>query len=313
MVDNISSTQGITREKARANIIESAHRNGITGTDNEIFSELDANPYKKQLVENDLNAKYTAALQEMTDKLNELSTLEGALSRRDHENYNNWLAKNFAKRGDLDAKLEYLRGISVSGDSKTLLSKMRRDLPAGATDKEGFDIITKAAKRIGLDTADESHLRLMLGDPDAEANLRKTIQIERRIELLRRAGYDETSSAALKNAMENSGSFDQQIKDLDAQINVYRRRLPNVVIDKLKNQKRLTKADLPFIERNAGITIKDPKKAKAELKKIKFGEIDESKWIDTIKAAQKKAGFRNGGILDKMMFLRTGGEIKKKF
>ena len=57
----------------------------------------------------------------MTDKLNELSTLEGALSRRDRENYNNWLAKNFAKRGDLDAKLEYLRGISVSGDSKTLL------------------------------------------------------------------------------------------------------------------------------------------------------------------------------------------------
>ena len=312
MVDNISTTQGITREKARANIIESARRNGITGTDNEIFSELDANPYKKQLVENDLNAKYTAALQEMTDKLNELSTLEGALSRKDHENYNNWLAKNFAKRGDLDAKLEYLRGISVSGDSKTLLSKMRRELPAGATDKEGFDIITRAAKRIGLDTADESHLRLMLGDPDAEANLRKTIQIERRIELLRRAGYDETSSAALKNAMENSGSFDKQIKDLDAQINVYRRRLPNAVIDKLKNQKHLTKAELPFVERNAGITIKDPEKAKTELQKIKFGEIDESKWIDTIKAAQKKAGFRNGGILDKMMFLRTGGEIKKK-
>ena len=312
MVDNISSTQGITREKARANIIESARRNGITGTDNEIFSELDANPYKKKLVENDLNAKYTAALQEMTDKLNELSTLEGALSRRDRENYNNWLSKNFAKRGDLDAKLEYLRSISVSGDSKTLLSKMRKDLPAGATDKEGFDIITRAAKRIGLDTADESHLRLMLGDPDAEANLRKTIQIERRIELLRRAGYDETSSAALKNAMENSGSFDQQIKDLDAQINVYRRRLPNAVIDKLKNQKYLTKAELPFVERNAGITIKDPEKAKTELQKIKFGEIDESKWIDTIKAAQKKAGFRNGGILDKMMFLRTGGEIKKK-
>ena len=312
MVDNISTTQGITREKARANIIESARKNGITGTDNEIFSELDANPHKKQLVENDLNAKYTAALQEMTDKLNELSTLEGALSRKDHENYNNWLAKNFAKRGDLDAKLEYLRGISVSGDSKTLLSKMRKDLPAGATDKEGFDIITRAAKRIGLDTADESHLRLMLGDPDAEANLRKTIQIERRIELLRRAGYDETSSAALKNAMENSGSFDQQIKDLDAQINVYRRRLPNAVIDKLKNQKQLTKAQLSFVERNAGITITDSKKAKAELQKIKFGEIDESKWIDTIKAAQKKAGFRNGGILDKMMFLRTGGEIKKK-
>ena len=312
MVDNISTTQGITREKARANIIESARRNGITGTDNEIFSELDANPYKKQLVENDLNAKYTAALQEMTDKLNELSTLEGALSRKDHENYNNWLSKNFAKRGDLDAKLEYLRGISVSGDSKTLLSKMRRDLPAGATDKEGFDIITRAAKRIGLDTADESHLRLMLGDPDAEANLRKTIQIERRIELLRRAGYDETSSAALKNAMENSGSFDQQIKDLDAQINVYRRRLPNAVINKLKNQKQLTKAQLSFVERNAGITITDPGKAKTELQKIKFGEIDESKWIDTIKAAQKKAGFRNGGILDKMMFLRTGGEIKKK-
>lgn len=312
MVDNISSTQGITREKARANIIESARRNGITGTDNEIFSELDANPYKKQLVENDLNAKYTAALQEMTDKLNELSTLEGALSRRDRENYNNWLSKNFAKRGDLDAKLEYLRGISVSGDSKTLLSKMRKDLPSGATDKEGFDIITRAAKRIGLDTADESHLRLMLGDPDAEANLRKTIQIERRIELLRRAGYDETSSAALKNAMENSGSFDQQIKDLDAQINVYRRRLPNAVIDRLKNQKQLTKAQLSFVERNAGITITDSKKAKAELKKIKFGEIDESKWIDTIKAAQKKARFRNGGILDKMMFLRTGGEIKKK-
>lgn len=312
MVDNISTTQGITRETARANIIESARRNGITGTDNEIFSELDANPYKKKLVENDLNAKYTAALQEMTDKLNELSTLEGALSRKDHENYNNWLSKNFAKRGDLDAKLEYLRGISVSGDSKTLLSKMRRDLPAGATDKEGFDIITRAAKRIGLDTADESHLRLMLGDPDAEANLRKTIQIERRIELLRRAGYDETSSAALKNAMENSGSFDQQIKDLDAQINFYRRRLPNAVIDKLKNQKQLTKAQLSFVERNAGITITDSKKAKTELQKIKFGEIDESKWIDTIKAAQKKAGFRNGGILDKMMFLRTGGEIKKK-
>lgn len=312
MVDNISSTQGITREKARANIIESARRNGITGTDNEIFSELDANPYKKQLVENDLNAKYTAALQEMTDKLNELSTLEGALSRRDRENYNNWLSKNFAKRGDLDAKLEYLRGISVSGDNKTLLSKMRKDLPAGATDKEGFDIITRAAKRIGLDTADESHLRLMLGDPDAEANLRKTIQIERRIELLRRAGYDETSSAAIKNAMENSGSFDQQIKDLDAQINVYRRRLPNAVINKLKNQKQLTKAQLSFVERNAGITITDSAKAKAELQKIKFGEIDESKWIDTIKAAQKKAGFRNGGILDKMMFLRTGGEIKKK-
>ena len=312
MVDNISTTQGITRENARANIIESARRNGITGTDNEIFSELDANPYKKQLVENDLNAKYTAALQEMTDKLNELSTLEGALSRKDHENYNNWLAKNFAKRGDLDAKLEYLRGISVSGDSKTLLSRMRRDLPAGATDKEGFDIITRAAKRIGLDTADESHLRLMLGDPDAEANLRKTIQIERRIELLRRAGYDETSSTALRNAMENSGSFDQQIKDLDAQINVYKRRLPNAVIDKLKNQKQLTKAQLSFVERNAGITITDSKKAKAELQKIKFGEIDESKWIDTIKAAQKKAGFRNGGILDKMMFLRTGGEIKKK-
>ena len=312
MVDNISTTQGITREKARANIIESARRNGITGTDNEIFSELDANPYKKQLVEKDLNAKYTAALQEMTDKFNELATLEGELSRKDHENYNNWLAKNFAKRGDLDAKLEYLRGISVSGDSKTLLSKMRRDLPAGATDKEGFDIITRAAKRIGLDTADESHLRLMLGDPDAEANLRKTIQIERKIELLQRAGYDETSSAALKNAMENSGSFDQQIKDLDAQINVYRRRLPNAVIDKLKNQKYLTKAELPFVERNARITIKDPEKAKTELQKIKFGEIDESKWIDTIKAAQKKAGFRNGGILDKMMFLRTGGEIKKK-
>lgn len=312
MVDNISSTQGITREKARANIIESARRNGITGTDNEIFSELDTNPYKKQLVENDLNAKYTAELQEMTDKLNELSTLEVALSRKDHENYNNWLAKNFAKRGDLDAKLEYLRGISVSGDSKTLLSKMRRDLPAGATDKEGFDIITKAAKRIGLDTSDESHLRLILGDPDAEANLRKTIQIERRIELLRRAGYDETSSTALKNAMENSGSFDQQIKDLDTQINVYRRRLPNAVIDKLKRQKELTKAQLSFVERNAGITITDSKKAKEELKKIKFGEIDESKWIDTIKAAQKKAGFRNGGILDKMMFLRTGGEIKKK-
>lgn len=312
MVDNISSIQGITREKARANIIESARRNGITGTDNEIFSELDANPYKKQLVENDLNAKYTAALQEMTDKLNELSTLEGALSRKDRENYNNWLSKNFAKRGDLDAKLEYLRGISVSGDSKTLLSKMRKDLPSGATDKEGFDIITRAAKRIGLDTADESHLRLMLGDPDAEANLRKTIQIERRIELLQRAGYDETSSAALKNAMENSGSFDQQIKDLDAQINVYRRRLPNSVIDRLKNQKQLTKAQLSFVERNAGIAITDPKKAKAELQKIKFGEIDESKWIDTIKAAQKKAGFRNGGILDKMMFLRTGGEIKKK-
>jgi hypothetical protein len=111
----------------------------------------------------------------MTDKLNELSSLERALSRRDHENYNNWLSKNFAKRGDLDAKLEYLRSISVSGDSKTLLIKMRKDLPAGATDKEGFDIITRAAKRIGLDTADESHLRLMLGDPDAEANLRKTI------------------------------------------------------------------------------------------------------------------------------------------
>lgn len=312
MVDNISTTQGITREKARANIIESARRNGITGTDNEIFSELDANPYKKQLVENDLNAKYTAALQEMTDKFNELYDLEGALSRRDRENYNNWLAKNFAKRGDLDAKLEYLRGISVSGDSKTLLSRMRRDLPAGVTDKEGFDIITRAAKRIGLDTADESHLRLMLGDPDAEANLRKTIQIERRIELLRRAGYDETSSTALRNAMENSGSFDKQIKDLDAQINVYRRRLPNAVIDKLKNQKQLTKEQLSFVERNAGITITDSKKAEAELQKIKFGEIDESKWIDTIKAAQKKAGFRNGGILDKMMFLRTGGEIKKK-
>ena len=152
----------------------------------------------------------------------------------------------------------------------------------------------------------------MLGDPDAEANLRKTIQIERRIELLRRAGYDETSSTALRNAMENSGSFDQQIKDLDAQINVYRRRIPNAVIDKLKNQKQLTKAQLSFVERNAGITITDSKKAKAELQKIKFGEIDESKWIDTIKSAQKKAGFRNGGILDKMMFLRTGGEIKKK-
>lgn len=312
MVDNISTTQGITREKARENIIESARRNGITGTDNEIFSKLDANPYKKQLVENDLNAKYTAALQEMTDKLNEISSLEGSLSRRDRENYNNWLAKNFAKKGDLDAKLDFLKSISVSGDNKTLLNKMRKDLPTGATDKEGFDIITRAAKRIGLDTADESHLRLMLGDPDAEANLRKTIQIERRIELLRRAGYDETSSTALRNAMENSGSFDQQIKDLDAQINVYRRRLPNAVVDKLKNQKQLTKEQLSFVERNAGITITDSKKAKAELQKIKFGEIDESKWIDTIKAAQKKAGFRNGGILDKMMFLRTGGEIKKK-
>lgn len=312
MVDNISTTQGITREKARANIIESARKNGITGTDNEIFTELDKNPYKKQLVENDLNAKYTAALQETADKLNEISSLEGSLSRRDRENYNNWLAKNFAKRGDLDAKLDFLKSISVSGDNKTLLNKMRRDLPVGATDKEGFDIITRAAKRIGLDTSDESHLRLMLGDPDAEANLRKTIQIERRIDLLKRAGYDETTSAALKNAMENSGSFDQQIKNLDAQINVYRRRLPNAVIDKLKNQEQLTKAQLQFIERNAGITISDTAKAKAELQKIKFGEIDESKWIDTIKAAQKKAGFRNGGILDKMMFLRTGGEIKKK-
>lgn len=312
MVDNISTTQGITREKARANIIESARKNGITGTDNEIFTELDKNPYKKQLVENDLNAKYTAALQETADKLSEISSLEGSLSRRDRENYNNWLAKNFAKRGDLDAKLDFLKSISVSGDNKTLLNKMRRDLPVGATDKEGFDIITRAAKRIGLDTSDESHLRLMLGDPDAEANLRKTIQIERRIDLLKRAGYDETTSAALKNAMENSGSFDQQIKDLDAQINVYRRRLPNAVINKLKNQEQLTKAQLQFIERNAGITISDPAKAKAKLQKIKFGEIDESKWIDTIKAAQKKAGFRNGGILDKMMFLRTGGEIKKK-
>lgn len=312
MVDNISTTQGITREKARANIIESARRNGITGTDNEIFSELDANPYKKQLVENDLDAKYTAQLQATADKLSEISSLEGSLSRRDRENYNNWLAKNFAKRGDLDAKLDFLKSISVSGDNKTLLDKMRRDLPTGATDKEGFDIITRAAKRIGLDTSDESHLRLMLGDPDAEANLRKTIQIERRIDLLKRAGYDETTSAALKNAMENSGSFDQQIKDLNAQINVYSRRLPNAVIDKLKNQKNLTKEQLHFIERNAGITISDPKKAKEELAKIKFGEIDESKWIDTIKSAQKKAGFRNGGILDKMMFLRTGGEIKKK-
>lgn len=312
MVDNISTTQGIAREKARANIIESARRNGITGTDNEIFTELDKNPYKKQLVENDLNAKYTAQLQATADKLSEISSLEGSLSRRDRENYNNWLAKNFAKRGDLDAKLDFLKSISVSGDNKTLLNKMRKDLPTGATDKEGFDIITRAAKRIGLDTSDESHLRLMLGDPDAEANLRKTIQIERRIDLLKRAGYDETTSAALKNAMENSGSFDQQIKDLDAQINVYSRRLPNAVIDKLKNQKQLTKAQLHFIERNAGITISDPAKAKAELKKIKFEEIDESKWIDTIKAAQKKAGFRNGGILDKMMFLRTGGEIKKK-
>lgn len=312
MVDNISTTQGIAREKARANIIESARKNGITGTDNEIFTELDKNPYKKQLVENDLNAKYTAQLQATADKLNEISSLEGSLSRRDRENYNNWLAKNFAKRGDLDAKLDFLKSISVSGDNKTLLNKMRKDLPTGATDKEGFDIITRAAKRIGLDTSDESHLRLMLGDPDAEANLRKTIQIERRIDLLKRAGYDETTSAALKNAMENSGSFDQQIKDLDAQINVYSRRLPNAVIDKLKNQKQLTKAQLHFIERNAGITISDPAKAKAELKKIKFEEIDESKWIDTIKAAQKKAGFRNGGILDKMMFLRTGGEIKKK-
>lgn len=312
MVDNISTTQGIAREKARANIIESARRNGITGTDNEIFTELDKNPYKKQLVENDLNAKYTAQLQATADKLSEISSLEGSLSRRDRENYNNWLAKNFAKRGDLDAKLDFLKSISVSGDNKTLLNKMRRDLPTGATDKEGFDIITRAAKRIGLDTSDESHLRLMLGDPDAEANLRKTIQIERRIDLLKRAGYDETTSVALKNAMENSGSFDQQIKDLDAQINVYSRRLPNAVIDKLKNQKQLTKAQLHFIERNAGITISDPAKAKAELKKIKFEEIDESKWIDTIKAAQKKAGFRNGGILDKMMFLRTGGEIKKK-
>lgn len=312
MVDNISTTQGIAREKARANIIESARKNGITGTDNEIFTELDKNPYKKQLVENDLNAKYTAQLQATADKLSEISSLEGSLSRRDRENYNNWLAKNFAKRGDLDAKLDFLKSISVSGDNKTLLNKMRKDLPTGATDKEGFDIITRAAKRIGLDTSDESHLRLMLGDPDAEANLRKTIQIERRIDLLKRAGYDETTSAALKNAMENSGSFDQQIKDLDAQINVYSRRLPNAVIDKLKNQKQLTKAQLHFIERNAGITISDPAKAKAELKKIKFEEIDESKWIDTIKAAQKKAGFRNGGILDKMMFLRTGGEIKKK-
>lgn len=312
MVDNISTTQGIAREKARANIIESARKNGITGTDNEIFTELDKNPYKKQLVENDLNAKYTAQLQATADKLSEISSLEGSLSRRDRENYNNWLAKNFAKRGDLDAKLDFLKSISVSGDNKTLLNKMRRDLPTGATDKEGFDIITRAAKRIGLDTSDESHLRLMLGDPDAEANLRKTIQIERRIDLLKRAGYDETTSAALKNAMENSGSFDQQIKDLDAQINVYSRRLPNAVIDKLKNQKQLTKAQLHFIERNAGITISDPAKAKAELKKIKFKEIDESKWIDTIKAAQKKARFRNGGILDKMMFLRTGGEIKKK-
>lgn len=312
MVDNISTTQGIAREKARANIIESARRNGITGTDNEIFTELDKNPYKKQLVENDLNAKYTAQLQATADKLSEISSLEGSLSRRDRENYNNWLAKNFAKRGDLDAKLDFLKSISVSGDNKTLLNKMRKDLPTGATDKEGFDIITRAAKRIGLDTSDESHLRLMLGDPDAEANLRKTIQIERRIDLLKRAGYDETTSAALKNAMENSGSFDQQIKDLDAQINVYSRRLPNAVIDKLKNQKQLTEAQLHFIERNAGITISDPAKAKAELKKIKFEEIDESKWIDTIKAAQKKAGFRNGGILDKMMFLRTGGEIKKK-
>lgn len=312
MVDNISTTQGIAREKARANIIESARKNGITGTDNEIFTELDKNPYKKQLVENDLNAKYTAQLQATADKLNEISSLEGSLSRRDRENYNNWLAKNFAKRGDLDAKLDFLKSISVSGDNKTLLNKMRKDLPTGATDKEGFDIITRAAKRIGLDTSDESHLRLMLGDPDAEANLRKTIQIERRIDLLKRAGYDETTSAALKNAMENSGSFDQQIKDLDAQINVYSRRLPNAVIDKLKNQKQLTKAQLHFIERNAGITISNPAKAKAELKKIKFEEIDESKWIDTIKAAQKKAGFRNGGILDKMMFLRTGGEIKKK-
>ena len=312
MVDNISTTQGIAREKARANIIESARRNGITGTDNEIFTELDKNPYKKQLVENDLNAKYTAQLQATADKLSEISSLEGSLSRRDRENYNNWLAKNFAKRGDLDAKLDFLKSISVSGDNKTLLNKMRKDLPTGATDKEGFDIITRAAKRIGLDTSDESHLRLMLGDPDAEANLRKTIQIERRIDLLKRAGYDETTSVALKNAMENSGSFDQQIKDLDAQINVYSRRLPNAVIDKLKNQKQLTKAQLHFIERNAGITISDPAKAKAELKKIKFEEIDESKWIDTIKAAQKKAGFRNGGILDKMIFLRTGGEIKKK-
>lgn len=312
MVDNISTTQGIAREKARANIIESARKNGITGTDNEIFTELDKNPYKKQLVENDLNAKYTAQLQATADKLSEISSLEGSLSRRDRENYNNWLAKNFAKRGDLDAKLDFLKSISVSGDNKTLLNKMRKDLPTGATDKEGFDIITRAAKRIGLDTSDESHLRLMLGDPDAEANLRKTIQIERRIDLLKRAGYDETTSAALKNAMENSGSFDQQIKDLDAQINVYNRRLPNAVINKLKNQKQLTKAQLHFIERNAGITISDPAKAKAALKKIKFEEIDESKWIDTIKAAQKKAGFRNGGILDKMMFLRTGGEIKKK-
>lgn len=312
MVDNISTTQGIAREKARANIIESARKNGITGTDNEIFTELDKNSYKKQLVENDLNAKYTAQLQATADKLSEISSLEGSLSRRDRENYNNWLAKNFAKRGDLDAKLDFLKSISVSGDNKTLLNKMRKDLPTGATDKEGFDIITRAAKRIGLDTSDESHLRLMLGDPDAEANLRKTIQIERRIDLLKRAGYDETTSAALKNAMENSGSFDQQIKDLDAQINVYNRRLPNAVIDKLKNQKQLTKAQLHFIERNAGITISDPAKAKAALKKIKFEEIDESKWIDTIKAAQKKAGFRNGGILDKMMFLRTGGEIKKK-
>jgi hypothetical protein len=34
---------------------------------------------------------------------------------------------------------------------------------------------------------------------------------------------------------------------------------------KLKYQLKLTEAQLPFVERNAGITIKDPEKAKAEL------------------------------------------------